>query len=225
MKRTLLILLCLSETTAFAQTYPGDPLPPALAGLAHSDYGCEVLLCLADPRGPKTEAACVPPISRLEWDLAHGRPIPPCNQANGPGGRSYAALSTHPYDPCPAGTQELPAGQYAALARLAFWQQAQPSTPLPAPSRYAGGDSGVIYTGIGDGSASGTTLFGGSTNTKVCVAGSQGSSGYVVGESTYVIGLYDTIYVENPSPFGQALDVYIDNRLWQTVRLFTPATP
>ncbi|MBR8426426.1 MULTISPECIES: hypothetical protein [Burkholderia cepacia complex] len=54
-------------------------LLPASAAYADDDWGCQVLLCLADPRGPETEAACVPPIEKL-WDaLWHGDPFPICN--------------------------------------------------------------------------------------------------------------------------------------------------
>lgn len=47
---------------------------------AHADgWGCQVMVCLSDPRGPETEGACVPPIEKL-WDqLAHGHPFPTCD--------------------------------------------------------------------------------------------------------------------------------------------------
>ena len=50
------------------------------AAPAHADgWGCQVLLCLSDPRGPETEGGCVPPIERL-WDaLSHGHPFPTCD--------------------------------------------------------------------------------------------------------------------------------------------------
>lgn len=43
------------------------------------DWGCQVLLCLSDPRGPETEADCVPPIERLWRALEHGEPFPTCD--------------------------------------------------------------------------------------------------------------------------------------------------
>ena len=49
--------------------------PPVLA----DDWGCQVLLCLADPRGPETESACVPPIEKLWTALAHGKSFPTCD--------------------------------------------------------------------------------------------------------------------------------------------------
>jgi hypothetical protein len=52
----------------------------ACASPAHADgWGCQVMLCLSDPRGPETEGACVPPIEKL-WDaLSHGHPFPSCD--------------------------------------------------------------------------------------------------------------------------------------------------
>ncbi|MCA7941730.1 MULTISPECIES: hypothetical protein [Burkholderia cepacia complex] len=52
----------------------------APAAPAHADgWGCQVLLCLSDPRGPEHEGECVPPIEKL-WDhLAHGNPFPTCD--------------------------------------------------------------------------------------------------------------------------------------------------
>ena len=47
---------------------------------AHADdWGCQVLLCLADPRGPETEAECVPPIEKLWSELAKGHGFPSCD--------------------------------------------------------------------------------------------------------------------------------------------------
>ncbi|WP_323123182.1 hypothetical protein [Burkholderia alba] len=56
---------------------------------AHADdWGCQVTLCLSDPRGAETENACVPPIEKL-WDaLSHGDPFPKCDMM-----ASFAALA------------------------------------------------------------------------------------------------------------------------------------
>ncbi len=50
-------------------------------------WGCTCILCLADPRGPTTEAACRPPIYALWRHLAKGKPFPPC--------RTVVGLSTN----------------------------------------------------------------------------------------------------------------------------------
>lgn len=47
---------------------------PALA----SDWGCQVVLCLATPGSPTTYAECVPPITRLWQALALGGSFPTC---------------------------------------------------------------------------------------------------------------------------------------------------
>jgi hypothetical protein len=56
----------------------GMVLPHASVALA-DDWGCQVILCLSDPRGPEAEAACVPPIEQLWTALRHGDPFPTCD--------------------------------------------------------------------------------------------------------------------------------------------------
>jgi hypothetical protein len=43
------------------------------------DWGCQVLLCLANPGGPEQYSACVPPIEKLWTALRHGDPFPTCD--------------------------------------------------------------------------------------------------------------------------------------------------
>ena len=210
--RKMLIAMAVSGLagSAFSQQ---APVPDSLRGLARSDYGCEVLMCLADPRGPKTESQCVPPIDRLFRDLARGRGFPTCNLARGPSGRSYASYTSQPYDACPSGTSELPVGQYAELA-------APVSVPPTAnrsgsPSMYGAAGVGLTYAGIGDGSGYGS--WDSSAPAKVCVAGFRGNRSYWSNDSGYDVGIYETIYVMNAAT-GAAADVFIDDSLWQTVR-------
>lgn len=47
---------------------------PALA----SDWGCQMVLCLATPGSPTTYAECVPPITKLWNVLATGGSFPTC---------------------------------------------------------------------------------------------------------------------------------------------------
>jgi hypothetical protein len=53
----------------------------ALASFAaHADdWGCRVVLCLANPAGPTAVAECVPPIERLWSELAKGHGFPFCD--------------------------------------------------------------------------------------------------------------------------------------------------
>ena len=87
-----------------------------VGGTAHaSEYGCKVLLCLANPKsngGPMGVTECQPPISQLYHDLAHGDPFPKCDLADGnDSSQNYASQVSNYYDPCPTGTKPAPAGQ------------------------------------------------------------------------------------------------------------------
>lgn len=72
----------------------GLALSAGAFNLAHAqDWGCQVLLCLANPGSPTQYAECVPPISRL-WDaLRRGNAFPTCRGASaatsGTGGKFY----------------------------------------------------------------------------------------------------------------------------------------
>jgi hypothetical protein len=49
-------------------------------GLAYADdWGCQVLLCLANPGGAEQYSACVPPIEKLWSALRHDDPFPTCD--------------------------------------------------------------------------------------------------------------------------------------------------
>jgi hypothetical protein len=52
------------------------------------DWGCQVLLCLANPGGPEQYGACVPPIEKLWTALRHGDPFPACDFSAGLAGLS-----------------------------------------------------------------------------------------------------------------------------------------
>lgn len=63
--------------------------------------GCQVLICLSDPRGPESEKECVPPIEKL-WDaLRHGNPFPTCDLV-----ASLASLPAELVDAFEPGTLE-----------------------------------------------------------------------------------------------------------------------
>jgi hypothetical protein len=59
-----------------------------------SDWGCQVILCLATPGSPTKYAACVPPITKLWNALALGGGFPTCT---GVGIKTKKAK--HGYDP------------------------------------------------------------------------------------------------------------------------------
>jgi hypothetical protein len=49
------------------------------------NWGCEVMLCLANPQGPTAVSQCVPPIKKLWKHLAKGHAMPACTFANSDG--------------------------------------------------------------------------------------------------------------------------------------------
>ena len=59
----------------------------SLIGVARADdWGCEVLLCLSNPKGPTAVTECVPPIKKLWRQLAKGHAFPTCLMGSGGGG-------------------------------------------------------------------------------------------------------------------------------------------
>jgi hypothetical protein len=125
--RLAICLLAAVPAAAFAQTAPGIPAPT-------SDWGCEVLLCLANPAGPTAVSECVPPIRRLWRHLARGKPFPTCTMASGPNGSSFAQVGHSHYDPCPAGTTALGWGERALLAARTV--NVVPSSATNVPTTY-----------------------------------------------------------------------------------------
>jgi len=88
-------------------------------------WGCQVLLCLADPRGPETEAECKPPIEKLWNALEHGKPFPTCDLNS-----SVADLQPDVRGSLPAsalnagngtGAQNIGAGSNYCSPDLLFW--------------------------------------------------------------------------------------------------------
>lgn len=65
----------------------GVLLNALLVGVAKADdWGCEVLLCLSNPKGPTAVAQCIPPIKKLWRELAKGHAFPTCFMGGGGGG-------------------------------------------------------------------------------------------------------------------------------------------
>lgn len=175
----------------------------ALCGSAHaSDYGCRVLLCLANPAGPTAVTQCVPPITQLWRDLARvpPRPFPTCDEAR----PAIAVQNETWYDPCPAGTAALEAGVYAL-------QQGAPGTAVPS-------------LGIGEGDnlqpSSGDNYV--ALTSKVCVARQLGQTWVQIGSgdnaSTALINIYDRVAILDPATSPRVIDVYLNNALYRRVR-------
>ena len=175
-----------------------------------SDYGCKVLLCLANPAsngGPKGVAECVPPINQLYHDLRKGRPFPTCDLADGNDGSSYARQVFDPYDPCPAPLQ--------AAARGAYVVQGQKPAQSSLSKRWEGHST---YTLNGHPQISEPRISGeDSPGHRACVGKPVGS--YTLGsyEDSYTVSVFDKVVwqtAQNP----RAIDVFIDNQWQQRVR-------
>lgn len=175
-----------------------------------SEYGCKVLLCLANPAsngGPKGVAECVPPMDQLYHDLAHGRPFPSCDLADGNNGTSYARQVFDPYDPCPAPLQPAPRGMAvvqglrAAAAVNAGWWGGNGSYTLSGQPQVS--ESGGLW------------LYG--AGARACVGNSVGAYTADSNDGSYTVNVFDKVVwqrAQNP----RAIDVYIDGKWYQRVR-------
>lgn len=86
----------LADTTDYSQI-PGMPKIELMTG--NDRWGCEVLLCLANPNGPKAVSECRPPIDKLFDCLSWRHPckFPSCPMA---GDGNYAKQLSDGFDPC-----------------------------------------------------------------------------------------------------------------------------
>jgi hypothetical protein len=187
-QRLFLRGLCLSAT-AFGISAPSQA----------SDYGCRVLMCLANPAGPTAVAQCVPPITQLWRDLARLRPFPTCDEAR----PAIAVQNTTYYDPCPEGTTALDVGAFAL-------QQGTPDGTQPAIG--IGSGDNVAPTG-GDG-----VLLG----SKVCVGRQVGQAWVFTGSGDNswagFVNVYDRVAVLDPATSPNVVDVYLNDALYRRVR-------
>lgn len=167
-----------------------------------SEYGCQVLLCLANPAsngGPKGVSECVPPISQLYDDIDHGRPFPTCDLADGNDGSAHANLVSDPYDPCPDPLK-------AAANELYVVQ----GTKKAGKSGLTFGSSAYVLAG--------TPQQSGIAGMRACVGsmvGSYSDGSYDVDQHS--VSVFDQVLwqrAQNP----RAIDVYIDNTFQQRVR-------
>lgn len=173
-----------------------------------SDYGCKVLLCLSNPQsngGPLGVAECTEPIHQLYSDLRKGRPFPSCDLADGNDGRSYARRVYDPYDPCPAPLQPIQSGAIVVQGT----RRATNGYPGRAYADFAlSGDPAMSGQQLGDNWSPGP---------RACVGKPTGN--YQVGavDDSYTVSVFDRVVWQQPqSP--QAIDIYIDNQLYQRVR-------
>lgn len=182
-------------------------------GTAHaSEYGCKVLLCLANPAsngGPKGVAECVPPIDQLYHDLSKGRPFPTCDMADGNDGSSYARPIYDPYDPCPDGTR--PAAQGSFVVQGTKKTNGQPQNGFYG---WYGSNFNVSGQPAMSQPPNDNGFFSGS---RACVGNLVGQ--YMAGnrDESYTVQVYDRVVWQAPQN-PRAIDVFIDNKFYQRVR-------
>ena len=158
-----------------------------------SDYGCKVLLCLANPAsngGPKGVAECQEPINRLYFDLAHGRPFPRCEEAEETGNRAVPV--SDPFDPCPAPLRPADVDQYVV--------QGQPA-------------SNSVY-GY---SLKGAAQQGATSVLRACVGKLVGRFQMGGMDDGTTVNVYDQV-VWQKAQNSQAIDIYLNNVWYQRVR-------
>lgn len=173
------------------------------AASAHaSDFGCKVLLCLANPAangGPQGVAECVAPIDQLYHDLDKGRPFPTCDLAHGNDGGSYARQVYDPYDPCPPSLQPAARGAYVVQGQ-----------------RNGSNAGSGEYTLSGQPQAS-ESQNGAGPGPRACVGTQVGA--YTVGtyDDSVTVNVFDQVLWQ-PAQNPRAIDVFINNVRQQRVR-------
>lgn len=212
MKKLIAFVSLLAALCAPALAQQSASIPPGDGG----EWGCKVLLCLANPNGPEALSECRPPIERLKRQLSAGGPFPSCQQASS----SYARPGYSLYDDCPQGTVAAAPGQAVALAGPMPASAAPASYRSGEASNYTQASTSLGYVGIGDGSAQPMpSVDSGPSPTKVCVAGPRGTKTLYSGaDNIQSAALYDTIFVEPAQTRPSYIDVYINNAVWQRVR-------
>lgn len=161
-----------------------------------SDYGCKVLLCLANPAGPTAVSQCVPPITQLWNDLTRFHPFPSCDEASASGAR--ALIGSSYFDPCPDSTTALAAGQYGVLPTLT--------------DPYAGIGNGDNLQPDENNMLPAKVCVGNQINTASVWIGPEDTGGY------QPIAVYDRLVVLDASANPRTIDVYVNDLLYRRVR-------
>lgn len=119
---------------ALAMIGSGAIVDAAVFSAKASDWGCEVILCLANPGSPTEYSACVPPIKKLYSHLAKGGSFPTCSGA----GFSSSKPRYEPYE-CKAGYKLVRSSDVDGNFRATC--QSETITRLPTHECLAGRDT------------------------------------------------------------------------------------
>ncbi len=188
----------------------------ALAPSAQADnqnHACTVLMCLANPDGPKAVAECVDPIEKLYRDLHRGKPFPHCNLAQSNEGSARAEPKSTLFDPCPTGTHALSQGSFAVQGTA------------ETPRTIAGGERQQIQVGIGEGDQ----LYfdpqqSRSLPQKTCVGNKVADAFIDNGQGNLVaVEVYDQVTLLDPQTSPNVIDIYMtqpgqEEQLYRRVR-------
>jgi hypothetical protein len=167
-------------------------------------WGCVVLLCLANPRGPTAIAQCVDPIRSLWSALRSRRPFPTCPMAQGPRGGAYARPGTDYYDPCPPGTTEVPAGRYVTAAR-ATWLRTGTAVPDVSPP-----EVGQRFYSSTTSTPQREDSTAGPSHPKLCGAGYSGDLSVIEAETAVSVAVYRELVLVPPASSPNFVEVLID---------------
>lgn len=196
--------------------------PLAFISTAHADdYGCKVLLCMANPKGPTAENECKPPIERFLMEQARKPPEkkPTCEEAQ----PATMRFGMRAFDACPADTSALGQGVPAIQLTPAVYKgMVNPDTralnpmgmfqPFTLPSDI------LVQTGIGEGEASG---FMGAQGMKICVAKPLGMLAVKLGgseSSETELSVFEKIVTMAPALSPRVVDIFINDQLYRSTR-------
>ncbi|MDP9902438.1 hypothetical protein [Variovorax ginsengisoli] len=187
---------------------------------AHADdYGCKVLLCLADPAGPMAQNECRPPIRRfIEGQSKHPKdPFPTCEE----GAPAMMRPGMRMFDACPEGTDTLAADRMALqLTPTVFAQLTQAQRP-GRPIILGSGpgiqlpEGMVIQRGIGEGGQINEPQ-----RDKVCVGQRLGLMMVNAGaeQPPWQVEAFEQITTMAPAASPRVVDIYISGKLYRSTR-------
>lgn len=210
------------STTPVALTLPNGEEVEELTGNAR--WGCEVLLCLSNPNGPRAVAECRPPIDKLFKCLSKRHPckFPKCPQAGA--GNEAKQLSDH-YDPCflyGEGYEEAPKGYLGETYVQAKASNANLSKYAKRRAERRG-YSNVQYNHNGTYKYYSEDYGWETAGSKACVRGKPTKyrertpcSSDESGDCYRTVYVYDDIIWQEMQS-SRAIDVYIDGKIFKRV--------
>lgn len=211
---------------------------PAQAG-DDQEWACELLLCFANPAGPKAVTGCIKPVTRMQIEVAKfwkGFRLPQCESAAGQGSRLTIGLPS--YADCPAGTAPLQRGALVVIttaAQAAVWQSTDASffvgrLASELPASYGTDWDKLIDSGIGDGDEELQAAHNErrTPRSKTCVGGPLGIANLAVRTkderghlSSYVdevrqVAMFERIAYVSPPDGGIHYQVFVNHQLYQS---------